>query len=208
MRVIEKHALWLRLVHWFNAPILSLMIWSGVLIYWANDIYPGFFPAWFYDFFKVDHRLAEGLAIHFTIAWFFIFNGLIYLLLFFWRGHWKEILPDQETFRQLIPTILHDLGVRKKVPPQGKFNAAQKVAYTTLIFLAAIEVLSGFAIYKPVQLSWLKNIFGGYENARLIHFIAMLSICAFIFVHLIQVIRAGWHQFQSIVTGFEVKDHD
>lgn len=206
VRVIEKHPLWVRIFHWFNAPILSLMIWSGILIYWANDVYPGFFPQWFYNFFKIDHRLAEGLAVHFTIGWFFVFNGLAYLILFFWKGHWKEILPNRKTFKDLIPTVLHDLGLRQQAPLHGKFNAAQKLAYSTLIFLAVVEGLSGFAIYKPVQLSWLTLLFGGYEGARLIHFIAMISICLFILVHLVQVLRAGWRNFQSMVTGFEVDD--
>jgi thiosulfate reductase cytochrome b subunit len=206
MKIVEKHSLILRFVHWFNVPLLALMIWSGLLIYWANDIYPGFFPNWFYKSFSIDHRLAEGLSVHFFIAWFFILNGLIYLIWLMASGHWREMFPGPKTFKLLVPTILHDLGIKKgPKPPQGKFNAAQKIAYTSAVLLGILGVLSGFAIYKPVQLAWLTSLFGGYEGARLVHFVVMISFCLFIVMHVIQVIRAGWNNFRAIVAGFEVQ---
>jgi len=208
MDVYEKHSIWLRWVHWLNAPFLALMVWSGILIYWANDVYLGFFPEGFYQTFHIDHRLAEGMAIHFTIAWFFILNGLIYLFYLLISGHWKELFPKMDAFRNFIPTILHDFGLRKEVPSQGKFNAVQKVAYTGILILAAIEILSGFAIYKPIQLRWLTTLFGGYEWARRIHFAGMIFFVSFFIVHVIQVARAGWNNFRSMVAGFEVKPND
>jgi thiosulfate reductase cytochrome b subunit len=194
-----SHDLWLRWVHWLNVPMISLMIWSGLLIYWANDIYPGFFPDWFYKVFGIESRLADGMAIHFFIAWFFIINGLVYISMLFFSGHWRELFPDRKTPAQIIPTILHDMGLRKEAPPQGLFNAMQRVTYTGVIILAILGVASGFAIYKPVQLSWLTNLFFGYEGARLVHFIVMLSLCGFVFIHIIQVIRAGWKNFALMV---------
>jgi thiosulfate reductase cytochrome b subunit len=209
MKTVEKHALWLRTVHWLNVPLVILMIWSGILIYWANDIYPGFFPQAFYTFFQVSHHLAQGLYVHFFVAWFFIINGCIYLVLLFASGHWREIFPNRQTPAQIIPTILHDMGLRKDVPPHDKFNAMQRIAYSGVIVLALIAVLSGFAIYKPVQLEWLTNVFGGYEGARLVHFIVMLSLCGFIGLHLVQVTRAGWNNFRAMIAGFEIKgDHE
>lgn len=202
----EKHSLWLRINHWLNAPLLMMMIWSGLLIYWANDIYPGFFPRWFYNAFNIRSRLAEGLSIHFFVGWFFVVNGFVYLIWFFTSGHWREIFPTFETFRQAYPTVLHDLGLRATAPPQGKFNAMQKIIYTKVLILAVIATLSGFAIYKPVQLSWLTWCFGGYKAARFIHFIAMLSFCLFIVMHITQVIRSGWNGFRAMIAGFEVRD--
>lgn len=206
MRVREKHAFTLRLVHWFNVPLLALMIWSGLLIYWATDPYYSiFFPKWFFELFNIPSRLAEGMAIHFLIGWLFVINGLVYLCWFLFSGHWREVLPSLQTFKLIGPTILHDIGLKKEAPPQEKFNAAQKMAYSSAILLAILGVLSGFAIYKPVQLSWLAAIFGGYKGARLIHFIVMISFCLFIFVHLVQVMRAGWNNFRAMVAGFEVE---
>ena len=205
MKITEKHPLWLRIVHWLNVPLLCLMIWSGILIYWANDIYPGFFPEKFYNLLGISSRLAEGLQIHFFMAWFFILNGLIYLIFLFRTGHWRELFPNLKTPGLILPTLLHDLGIRKEPLPVEKFNAVQRLAYTGAIILGLAGVLSGFAIYKPVQLSWLLAIFGGYRGARLVHFIVVISFCAFIFVHLVQVARAGWNNFRAMVAGFETE---
>ncbi|MGE3260639.1 MAG: cytochrome b/b6 domain-containing protein [Bacteriovoracia bacterium] len=206
MRIREKHPLWIRAMHWLNVPLLALMAWSGLLIYWANDAYPGFFPEWFYQLFRIDHRLAEGLAIHFTVAWPFVINGLLFVLLTFSLRHWKELLPNGNSVRNFLPTVLHDLGLRKNAPAQGKFNAAQQFAYTGAILLAILQVLTGFAIYKPLQLHWLAWCLGGYETARLLHFAAMILLFLFFLVHVAQVIRAGWNNFRAMVAGFEVDD--
>jgi thiosulfate reductase cytochrome b subunit len=204
--VAKKHALWLRLLHWTTFPLIALMVWSGILIYWANDIYAGFFPAWFYSVFSIDHRLAEGMAVHFAIGWPLVLSAVIYLVLLLSSGHWRELVPDREALRLLIPTLLSELKLAKHVPRTRKFNAAQRFAYTGLIFVVAVEILSGFAIYKPVQLRWLSALLGGHESAHLIHFIAMVFIVLFFVVHIIQVVRAGWNNFRSMVTGFEVKE--
>jgi thiosulfate reductase cytochrome b subunit len=206
MKMREKHALPLRLVHWLNVPFLGLMIWSGWLIYWANDIYaPVFFPKGFYEFFDIPQRLAEGLSIHFFIGWLFVLNGLIYLIWLAASGHWREIFPSLMTFRLAWPTLLYDFGIKKTAPPQGKFNAMQRITYSGILVLAILGVLSGFAIYKPVQLSWLAAGFGGYNGARLVHFVVMIALCIFVLVHIVQVIRAGWNNFRAMVAGFEVE---
>lgn len=198
-----KHPLWLRVTHWINVPVLSLLVWSGVLIYWANDVYPGFFPEPFYRFFGLSSRLAEGMGAHFLLAWLFVLNGAFYVAGFLLSGHWREVLPGRKTLSEVWPTVLHDLGFRKFAPPQGKYNAAQRLAYTGALALGTTAMLSGFAIYKPVQLSWLRALFFGYEGARLAHFLAMLGLVAFTLLHVVQVIRAGWKNFRSIVAGDE-----
>ncbi|MGZ3652456.1 MAG: molybdopterin-dependent oxidoreductase [Bdellovibrionota bacterium] len=205
MAIHEKHPLWLRCAHWLNVPILSLMVWSGLLIYWANAVYPGFFPQSFFTTLHLDGRLAEGMSIHFALAWIFTLNGALYLAGFFLTGHWRGVLPGRKTWGEVWPTILHDLGRRSSAPVGGKFNAAQRVAYSGAILLGILAVLSGLAIYKPVQLGFaLRNLFLGYEGARLVHFLAMLGLTAFAFLHVLQVIRAGWGNFQAMVTGFEL----
>src|SRR4051812_44310797 len=124
MNLHEKHPLWLRITHWLNVPVLVLLVWSGLLIYWANDVYPGFFPAWFYDIFHLNSRLAEGMGAHFLLGWLFALNGLAYVMGVVITGHWRELLPNRRAFMDLGPTVLHDLGLRDAAPPQGKFNAA------------------------------------------------------------------------------------
>lgn len=206
MRLVEKHSLSLRIVHWLNVPFLCLMIWSGILIYWANDEYPGFFPDWFYSAFHINNRLAEGMAVHFAVGWLFALNGFVYLLWFFISGHWRELLPTTSTFRYAWPTVMHDLGLHPVAPPQGKFNAMQRLVYTSVIVLCVLGVLSGFAIYKPVQLGWLTACFGGYRAARFMHFLVMISLSGIVVLHVLQVVRAGWNNFRAMIAGFEVDD--
>jgi thiosulfate reductase cytochrome b subunit len=206
VKIVEKHAAPLRVIHWLNVPFIALMIWSGLMIYWANDVYPFFFPEWFYQAFNLQQRLAEGLSLHFLFGWLFVLNGLAYLIWFAASRHWRELVPRCADLKWIAPTILHDLGLRKEAPPKAKFNAVQKVAYTSLILMAVLAVLSGFAIYKPVQLSWLAALFGGYEGARLVHFLMMIGFCLFIVTHVVQVARAGWNNFRAMVAGYEVEN--
>jgi thiosulfate reductase cytochrome b subunit len=44
-------------------------------------------------------------------------------------------------------------------------------------------VISGLALWKPVQFSELANLFGSFQNIRLVHFLCMTAIVAFIVVH-------------------------
>jgi thiosulfate reductase cytochrome b subunit len=206
LKIVEKHAAALRVIHWLNVPFIALMIWSGLMIYWANDIYPFFFPEWFYQTFGLQQRLAEGLSLHFLFGWLFVLNGLAYLIWFIAARHWREIFPRFAEAKWIVPTILHDMGLRHEAPPKAKFNAVQKLAYTSLILMAIVAVASGFAIYKPVQLSWLASLFGGYEGARLVHFLMMIGFCLFILTHVVQVARAGWNNFRAMVAGYEVEN--
>ena len=100
--------------------------------------------------------------------------------------------------------VLHDLGIRNQPLPQRKFNGAQRLAYTGVIAMGAGSLLTGLAIYKPVQLAWLASLLGGYPMARLEHFGLTIGYVLFFFVHIAQVIRAGWNNFRAMVIGVEV----
>ena len=71
--------------------------------------------------------------------------------------------------------------------------------------MALIIVVSGFAIYKPTQLYPLPLLFGGYQGARLIHFTMTIGLFLFFLVHVLQVIRSGWGNFRSMVTGYQIE---
>jgi thiosulfate reductase cytochrome b subunit len=213
-RLVSKHPRAIRWFHWINVPLLSLMIYSGLLIYWANDVYRigwgsftlfKFFPDLFYQLLGLDHHLADGMAWHFTIMWVFILNGLCYVTYTIWSGEWRYLVPDHRSFGEAWQVIRHDLGLRKEPLPPGKFNAAQKFAYTGVVGMGAASVLTGLAIYKPTQLAWLAICFGGYQNTRAIHFYLTLGYVLFVCVHLAQVFRAGWNNFRAMLTGYEVE---
>lgn len=214
-RLAAKHPRPIRWMHWFNVPILFGMIWSGLLIYWANDVYRigwgdftlvRFFPEWFYSTFRLDHRLAEGMAWHFALMWLLAVNGIAYVAYLFASGEWRHLAPDRRSLRDALQVMLHDLRLRKALPPQGKFNAAQRIAYSGVILMGGGALITGLAIYKPTQTAWLTRLLGGYEWARWEHFWLALGFVAFFLVHIAQVIKTGWNNFRAMVTGFEVID--
>jgi thiosulfate reductase cytochrome b subunit len=212
-QIKEKHSLAMRWCHWVNFPMLSIMIWSGMLIYWADDEYSitlfghtyfKFFPEGFYKFFNITHRLSEGMAFHFLFMWFFILNGIFYVLYTLISGEWRELVPNRHSFKEAWQVLLYDLHLRKMAPPQNKYNAAQRIAYTAIIIMGIGSVISGLAIYKPVQCYYLTWLCGGYHSAHIIHFILTLGYVFFFLIHIAQVFLAGWKNFSSAVTGFEV----
>jgi len=214
-KIVNKHPLAVRWFHWVNFPVLGIMIWSGLLIYWANGVYKigfgsntllKFFPDSFYKAFNIPFRLSEGMAYHFMFMWLFFLNGIAYVLYTVISGEWRDLVPKKKSFNQSWQVLLHDLHLRKTPPPViGKYNAAQRIAYTAIIVMGIGSVLTGLAIYKPVQLGWLCAALGGYKMARILHFALTIGYVLFFLIHIFQVIRAGWNNFRAMITGFEVK---
>jgi thiosulfate reductase cytochrome b subunit len=212
-RLAPKHSPATRAFHWINGPVLLVMLYSGLLIYWANDVYAihlggrtlfHFFPDWFYHALHLGHRLAEGMGWHFAFAWAFALNGLAYVAYTGWSGEWRHLIPTRSTLGDAWRVVLHDLGLRKEPLPHRKFNGAQQIAYTGVVLMGAGSLVTGLAIFRPVQLAWLTWLCGGYEWARYEHFLLTLGYVAFFIIHIAQVIRAGWNNFRSMVIGVEV----
>lgn len=212
-RILHKHPLAIRWFHWINFPILAIMIWSGMLIYWANDIYRigvwritlfHFFPQWFYNLLGFKFRLAEGMAWHFAAMWVFAVNGIVYVLYTIISGQWRYLVPNRHSFGEAWHVIKYDLHLTRIAPPPGKYNAAQKIAYTAIVLMGGGSLLTGLAIYKVSQFSWLAALLGGYEWARFEHFWLTIGYVLFFLVHVVQVILAGWNNFRAMVTGYEV----
>lgn len=211
--VLKKHPLAIRWFHWINFPILLCMIWSGLLIYWANDVYRiswgdkiliKFFPEGFYKTLQIPFRLAEGMNWHFAFMWLFFINGLLYVLFTIFSGQWRYLLPDRHSFKESWQVLLHDLHIKKYEPPFTKYNAAQRIAYTSIIVMGLGSLITGLAIYKPVQFHSMVWLCGGYEAARLEHFILTIGYVLFFLIHIAQVVKTGWNNFQAMITGFEV----
>jgi thiosulfate reductase cytochrome b subunit len=214
-QIKPKHSLAVRWFHWVNFPVLFIMIWSGLMIYWANDVYRlgwgdktllKFFPDSFYKLLNIPFHLAKGMAFHFVFMWIFAINGLVYVFYTLISGNWRELFPNRKSFREAWQVLLHDLYLSKKKPPQKKFNGAQQIAYTLIIIMGFGSLLTGLVIYKPIQFSLLEKILGGYEAARIEHFILTIGYVLFFVIHITQVIRAGWNNFRAIVAGWEVVD--
>jgi len=183
-----------------------------MFIYWANDEYSitlfghtffHFFPDSFYTYFHVPQRLAEGMAFHFFLMWFFAINGFVYVLYTIISGEWRQLLPNRHSFKEAWLVVLHDLHIRKMLPPQNKYNAAQRIAYTSIIVMGFGSLFTGLAIYKPVQFYWITSLCGGYHAARVEHFILTIGYVLFFVIHIVQVILAGWSNFRSVISGYE-----
>ena len=216
MRLEKKHPLAIRWFHWINFPLLLVMIWSGILIYWANPVYRIGIGRWtlmkmtfsqpVWKQLNVPYRLAEGLSLHFFFMWFFAINGLLYVLYTLISGEWRYLVPNRHSFSEAVQVVLHDLRIRKEPLPPRKFNGAQQIAYTAIILAGVGSLLTGLAIYKPVQFNWLAWLFGGYQMARFFHFWITVGYVVFFVIHILQVVRAGWNNFRAMVIGYEVRE--
>jgi thiosulfate reductase cytochrome b subunit len=199
-----------RLAHWLNAIVLLGMIASGLQIYMAfrhfgprGEPYPNPFdgaalPEWS----RLGGWLAGGLNWHFALAWPFVITGLVYLGFLVWSGEWRTLLFRPRDLGPAIQMQLYYLRLRSTHPPQGKHNALQKAAYTSIILLGAVSVLSGFAIYKPVQLPWLTALFGGYELARYWHFWTVWIFVGFTLLHVTLVFLVDPASLRGMITGW------
>jgi len=217
MKILEKkHPLAIRWFHWINFPILAVMVWSGLLIYWANPVYriglgkhtllKMTVAEKTYEKANLAFRLAEGLSWHFFFMWFFAINGILYVLYTIFSGEWRYLVPDRRSWKEAILVALHDLHLRKEAPPQRKYNAAQRISYTAIVVMGLGSLMTGLAIYKPVQFGWLTFLFGGYPMARFFHFWITVGYVVFFAVHIAQVIKTGWNNFRAMVIGYEVHE--
>lgn len=188
----------IRITHWVNVPVLAVLAMSGLQILRA---YPYFGPQgerWTWvplqgwmtpDWMRAGQWLAGARHLHFLFAWFFVINALVYLGHLVWSREYKRRLfwPPRDT-KPMIQQIAYYLRLRKQPPEADLYNGLQRHAYTVALVLALLEVLSGFAMWKPVQLGWLAALFGGYDGARVVHFLALLGLMLFVVGHVIMVL--------------------
>ena len=171
---------WVRALHWTNAFAMVLMIMSGWQIYNASPLFGFTFPR----SITLGGWLAGGLLWHFAAMWLLMVNGLIYLVMGFVTGRFrKKLLPItpegviSDTKAALTGKLSHD--------DLSRYNYVQKLLYAGIIVVGILIVLSGLALWKPVQLQYLAALFGGYEGARYVHFFCMAAIVAFMVVHVV-----------------------
>ena len=172
---------WVRTLHWTNAFAMVLMIMSGWQIYNASPLFA------FLKFSKsitLGDWLGGALLWHFAAMWLLMVNGLIYLALGVATGRFrKKLLPI--TPEGVISDAKAALTGKLSHDDLSKYNYVQKLLYAGIIVIGILIVLSGLAIWKPVQLQYLTALFGGYAVARYVHFICMAAIVAFMVVHVV-----------------------
>jgi len=189
--------LFIRLTHWLNVPLLIIMAGSGLQILVAYPFmgprgssfgwYPlqGFRPP---EWTRLGSWLAGGRALHFAFGWFFVLNGIAYLVYLGTSGEWRSrLFFPRRDFSNAVGTALHYLRLRPVPPMHGLYNGLQRLAYTSAVLLGAVATLSGVAIWEPTQLSWLATAFGGYDSARVVHFVCLVALGIFTVTHVILV---------------------
>jgi thiosulfate reductase cytochrome b subunit len=222
IRLEKKHPLAIRWMHWVNFPVLFTMIWSGLLIYWndSDNAYQHphavyrvgvgsltlvrMFPPWFWKAINAPYHVTEGLGYHFFFMWIFAINGILYVTYLLISGEWRVLVPERRSFVDAIRVTLVDLHIIKSLPPQGKYNGAQRIAYSAVVLMGLGSLVTGLSIYKPTQVHWITTLLGGYEMARWEHFWLTMGFCGFFVVHVVQVVLAGWNNFRSMISGYEI----
>jgi thiosulfate reductase cytochrome b subunit len=193
---VKVHPLVVRITHWINALAILVMVASGWRIYNAAPLFESFtFP----DALTLGGWLAGALQWHFAAMWLLALNGLVYAVYGIVSGHFRrKLLPisPSAVLRDMSQALRgrlahHDLSV---------YNAAQRAAYLVLILALVVLILSGLAIWKPVQLQELAALMGGYEGARLLHFFAMSLVVFIVVVHVVMVALVP-RTFPTMITG-------
>src|SRR6516165_5609006 len=84
---------------------------------------------------------------------------------------------------KFLVTVGEALRFRLRHDDLTRYNAVQKILYLGVMIVGVLIVTSGLALWKPVQFSELANLFGSFQNIRLVHFLCMTAIVLFILVH-------------------------
>lgn len=174
----QEHSRLVRLTHWINAASTTVMIASGLQIYNAAPILPFRFP----DAITLGGWLGGALLWHFAAMWVMAANLAVMVISGLVTGRYR---------RRLLP-----LGPRQALADAGKalrgqldhhdlsrYNGVQRLLYAGVLALLVLVVLSGLAIWKPVQLGWMTAAMGGFQAARAVHFLSMAGIAVFLIVH-------------------------
>ena len=173
------HPLPVRIMHWINAAVMLVMITSGWGIYDDDVIVRGLH---FSQFWRMGDWAAWSLNWHFAGMWFLTLNGAAYLIYGVATGRLRErLLPIRPA--ELVRTVVDTLHLRIAHEDLTVYNAVQKLLYIVVMLAGISQVVTGLAIWKPVQFSGLVSLLGGFQTARVLHFAGMAVIVGFLTVH-------------------------
>jgi thiosulfate reductase cytochrome b subunit len=172
----------MRITHWLNALAVLVLVTSGWRIYNASPLFEFRFPG----AVTLGGWLGGALQWHFAAMWLLVFNGLVYLAINIASGRLAA------RFFPVTPAgVWHDalaaLRGRLSHADPRRYNSVQKLAFLFVMLDIAVIVLSGLVLWKSVQFAVLRDLLGGYEFARRIHFLRMASLVAFVALHLVMV---------------------
>lgn len=208
--ISRRHHWVVRITHWVNAFALTIMVTSGLRIF---NAYPMFarrgetFCCYPFEGVRIPGWLTFGGWLagarnwHFAMMWLLLLNGLVYLGFIYIHGEWRDLTPRRGDPRDAWEMFKFYLFVRKGHPRHGKHNTLQKLTYFTMPLIGIVAVITGIAIWKPVQFGFLTNLLGGYVWARYWHFMAMVTLVALSLAHVVMVFAVDPYSIPSMITG-------
>ena len=203
-----EHPWAVRFCHWSNAVAVTVLTLSGLRIFSAFPSFGSKIPE--HDLIEAVPQavtlggwLGGALQWHFTFMWIFGIGGALYVISQIASGHYRTVAFARRDISGVWPMARHYFLFGPKPAATGQYNPLQKLAYTSALLLGTLSLLTGMVMYKPSQLSTLGALFGGYHRARLVHFLAMCGLLAFIPGHLVMVALHGWDNFASMLTGWK-----
>ena len=189
------HPAWVRITHWINALAMLVMIGSGWEIYNASPLFGFKFPG----SITLGGWLAGALLWHFAAMWVLAINGFVYIVLGILTGRFRrKLLPIRPG--EVVADMKAALTFKLSHDDISVYNAVQRLLYVGVILAGILIVLSGLAIWKPIQLQELTALFGGYDAARYVHFFAMAVIVGFLVVHVLLALIVP-KSLKAMVTG-------
>ena len=227
MRWVVLHSRNVRICHWINTIASGYLLLSGIHIfldfpelYWGHTGYQGY-PAIFklsdwglsWDEAGALGNRMWGRNYHFTFAWVFLVNGLVYVTWSLWTPHLRDRLWPR--LAELSPSVLR-ADLWEHVPwtaeastssraTATRYGSWQKLSYLAILFFFVPMMLVTGIAQSPAFTAawpWLLELFGGRQTARTLHTIGTLLFVLFVVIHLLEVFAAGAvNRVRSMFTG-------
>ena len=185
-------------------------------LYWGHTGYRGYPAAFRLSDWGLSWEEAGAIGdrrwgrnYHFTVAWVFLINGLVYVGWNLYSSHFRNrMLPARgELTVARVRTELRDHFRRRsdRHAAHGSYGTLQKTSYLVLIFvfvplmiLTGIAQSPGFTAAMPALL----DMFGGRQSARTLHTVGTVVLVLFVAVHVLEVAAAGFFsKVRSMITG-------
>jgi thiosulfate reductase cytochrome b subunit len=199
---LRLHPAAVRAMHWINAFAMVVMIGSGWKIY-NDEVLFGWlhFPEWM----TIGGEAQGALQWHFFAMWILMINGLFYLGYGIFTGRFRrKLLPIRPS--AVLSDIRDALRFRLSHDDITSYNAVQKSLYLGIVLVIIIQVVSGWVIWKPIQLSELTSLFYDFQGARLVHFLGMAAIVLFLTVHVSLALLVP-RTIGAMLTGGPIENH-
>ncbi len=178
---VPTQAILAKTFHWINLISLFVMITSGLQIYNANPVFGGREGWHFPSFLALGGWLAGGRNWHFAAMWFYALNLLWYGLYVLISSRWRKRFASNSDVKALQASQ----NVKRKN------YAWHRLVYTAIIPVLLLAILTGLAMYKPVQFYWLAGLFVNWQTLRIVHFSTVPVVILFTIAHSLLAVKVG-----------------